>query len=93
MPAVPGLVRAPGDVPGVRPPGEVPARIPGRIGEIPGQIPVPDTRVPVPADDEGLLPRLRRRSRELPEMGIVLFLVLLLIPAAVAAALFGSRPR
>ncbi|MFF8610601.1 hypothetical protein ACF06X_32325 [Streptomyces sp. NPDC015346] len=46
-----------------------------------------------PVGEEGLLPRLRRRSRELPELGVVVVLLLLLIPAAIAAALLGSRPR
>jgi hypothetical protein len=59
---------------------------------------VPPGRVP-PAtttatdDTEGLLPRLRRRARELPELGPVLMLLLILIPAAIAAALLGSRIR
>lgn len=50
----------------------------------------PPSRVAV-ADDEGLLPRLHRRSRELPHLGVVLALLLILIPAAVAAALLGNR--
>lgn len=81
--------------PGARPPGVPPARPPGAADGTtrPGDgITPPATRVPtaVPAD-EGLLPRLQRRYRELPRLGVVLTLLLLLIPAAIAAALFGSR--
>ncbi|MEV6330309.1 hypothetical protein [Streptomyces sp. NPDC051909] len=50
----------------------------------------PPARVTV-ADDEGLLPRLQRRSRELPRLGVVLTLLLILIPAAIAAVLLGNR--
>ncbi|WP_418958131.1 hypothetical protein [Streptomyces tritici] len=47
---------------------------------------------PVAGDDEGgLLSRVRRRSSELADMGVALTLLLILIPAAVAAALLGSR--
>ncbi|MDV5146896.1 hypothetical protein R1T08_22560 [Streptomyces sp. SBC-4] len=42
-------------------------------------------------DDEGFLGRLRRRGREAHELGIVITLLLLLIPAAIAAALLGNR--
>ncbi|WP_158718961.1 hypothetical protein [Streptomyces globisporus] len=44
-------------------------------------------------DGEGFLGRLRRRAREAHEFGVVAMLLLLLIPAAVAAALLGSRGK
>ncbi|MFI9001409.1 hypothetical protein [Streptomyces sp. NPDC053541] len=86
----PGAAEAPGAAEPAAPPAE--ARVPA--AEVPpGRPPAvrpPPARVAVP-DDEGLLPRLQRRSRELPHLGVVLTLLLLLIPAAVAAALLGSR--
>ncbi|WP_329280592.1 DUF7507 domain-containing protein [Streptomyces sp. NBC_00691] len=42
-------------------------------------------------DTEGFLGRLRRRGREASEFGVVAMLLLILIPAAVAAALLGNR--
>ncbi|MFF5975107.1 hypothetical protein ACFY7C_26735 [Streptomyces sp. NPDC012769] len=75
----------------VRPPGRQP---PPAVAEVPGEAPaeVPAGRRPeAAAGEEGILPRLHRRYRELPELGIVLTLLLILIPAAVAAALLGSR--
>ncbi|MER5201656.1 hypothetical protein [Streptomyces sp. NPDC002825] len=48
-------------------------------------------RVVAGADDEGFLGRVQRRAREAREFGVVGMLLLLLIPAAVAAALLGSR--
>ncbi|MFB7447883.1 hypothetical protein [Streptomyces sp. NPDC056194] len=42
-------------------------------------------------DNEGLFGRLRRRAREAHEFGVVAMLLLLLIPAALAAALLGNR--
>ncbi|MFF9149583.1 hypothetical protein ACF1BN_32560 [Streptomyces sp. NPDC014861] len=42
-------------------------------------------------DDEGFLGRLRRRGREADEMGVVAMLLLILVPAALAAALLGNR--
>ncbi|MER7516762.1 hypothetical protein [Streptomyces sp. NPDC126499] len=84
------MARPPGDV---RPPGVQP---PPAVAEEPGEVParVPATRPPAAAaGEEGLLPRLNRRYRELPQLGTVLTLLLILIPAAVAAALLGSRHR
>ncbi|WP_225804988.1 hypothetical protein [Streptomyces sp. NK15101] len=50
-------------------------------------------RVEALPDNEGFLGRLRRRAREAHEFGVVTMLLLLLIPAAVAAALLGSRVK
>ncbi|MFB6839051.1 hypothetical protein [Streptomyces sp. NPDC056361] len=44
-------------------------------------------------DDEGFLRRVRRRAREADGLGVVATLLLLLIPAAVAAALLGNRGK
>ncbi|WP_432127125.1 hypothetical protein [Streptomyces sp. bgisy082] len=44
-------------------------------------------------DDEGFLGRVRRRGREARELGVATTLLLILIPAAVAAALLGSRRK
>ncbi|MFI2734962.1 hypothetical protein [Streptomyces sp. NPDC018711] len=44
-------------------------------------------------DDEGFVGRLRRRGREAKEFGVVMMLLLVLIPAAVAAALLGNRGK
>ncbi|MFE3069108.1 hypothetical protein [Streptomyces sp. NPDC059247] len=43
------------------------------------------------AENEGLLARVQRRGRQAGELGIVTILLLLLIPAALAAALLGNR--
>ncbi|MFD3661597.1 hypothetical protein ACFWVF_13545 [Streptomyces sp. NPDC058659] len=51
----------------------------------------PSARRAAALDDEGFLGRLRRRGQEAHELGIVITLLLLLIPAAIAAALLGSR--
>ncbi|MFG2116741.1 hypothetical protein ACGFRB_29580 [Streptomyces sp. NPDC048718] len=52
----------------------------------------PGARPPSAAgNEEALLPRLRHRARQIPHLGIAWILLLLLVPAAVAAALFGSR--
>ncbi|MFI8910908.1 hypothetical protein ACIGW4_04720 [Streptomyces sp. NPDC053513] len=53
----------------------------------------PRQRAEAVPDDEGFLGRLRRRTREAHEFGVVTMLLLLLIPAAVAAALLGSRVK
>ncbi|MEU8618192.1 hypothetical protein [Streptomyces sp. NPDC048623] len=54
--------------------------------------PPPDQRrATLATDDEGLLSRVHRRSRELPHLGVVLTLLLILIPAAIAAVLLGNR--
>lgn len=52
---------------------------------------VPRTTTSAARDDEGFLGRLRRRAREAHEFGVVAMLLLLLIPAAIAAALLGNR--
>ncbi|MFJ2783438.1 MULTISPECIES: hypothetical protein [unclassified Streptomyces] len=43
------------------------------------------------AENEGLLARIQRRGRQAGELGIVTILLLLLIPAALAAILLGNR--
>ncbi|MER7535614.1 hypothetical protein ABTX77_12605 [Streptomyces sp. NPDC097704] len=48
-------------------------------------------RVQAVPDNEGLFGRLRRRAREAHEFGVVAMLLLILIPAALAAALLGNR--
>ncbi|WP_157870087.1 MULTISPECIES: hypothetical protein [unclassified Streptomyces] len=87
--------------------GDAAAVAPAPEGVPPGAVPpaptAPDA-VPVPRDEaavaarraatldhEGFLGRLRRRSREADDLGVVSMLLLLLIPAAVAAALLGNR--
>ncbi|MEU7513786.1 hypothetical protein AB0B13_17575 [Streptomyces sp. NPDC042898] len=99
--AVGGLV-APGGVPAaVAGAGALPVPVPvppsppsGAIGAAPavaGERSATAARRAAVLDDEGFLGRLRRRGREAHELGIVITLLLLLIPAAVAAALLGSR--
>ncbi|MEU8540246.1 hypothetical protein AB0C52_09680 [Streptomyces sp. NPDC048717] len=57
-----------------------------------GTVRPPGARPPSAAgNEEALLPRLRHRARQIPHLGIAWILLLLLVPAAVAAALFGSR--
>ncbi|MFI9210854.1 hypothetical protein ACIGW7_22410 [Streptomyces sp. NPDC053253] len=96
-----GLV-APGGVPAaVAGAGALPVPVPvppsppsGAIGAAPavaGERSATAARRAAVLDDEGFLGRLRRRGREAHELGIVITLLLLLIPAAVAAALLGNR--
>ncbi|MFF5450656.1 hypothetical protein ACFY40_05320 [Streptomyces sp. NPDC012950] len=91
-PAAPGAGAAPGAVPpGAVPPGAVP---PSSVS--PGAVPPappPGLRRAAGLDDEGFLGRVRRRGREAAEFGVATMLLLLLIPAAVAAALLGSRRK
>ncbi|MFI6419388.1 hypothetical protein ACIBG6_18600 [Streptomyces sp. NPDC050842] len=60
-------------------------------GERTGTTPTPTARRAAVLDNESFLGRLRRRGREAHELGIVITLLLLLIPAAIAAALLGNR--
>ncbi|WP_411070836.1 hypothetical protein [Streptomyces sp. cmx-4-25] len=85
-PAVPGAGVAPGAVP----PGVVPPP-PGAVPPVPTPVPPPDLRRAAGLDGEGFLGRVRRRAREAREFGVATMLLMLLIPAAVAAALLGSR--
>ncbi|MYV65824.1 hypothetical protein GT043_07720, partial [Streptomyces sp. SID2131] len=57
----------------------------------PPSVPPPGLRRAAGVDDEGFLGRVRRRAREARELGVATVLLMLLIPAAVAAALLGSR--
>ncbi|MGW3385874.1 hypothetical protein [Streptomyces cinereoruber] len=67
----------------------------------PGAVPTASPSVPSPPalrradglDGEGFFGRVRRRGREAAEFGVATMLLLLLIPAAVAAALLGSRRK
>ncbi|MCX2179254.1 hypothetical protein KV205_01735 [Streptomyces sp. SKN60] len=92
--ALGGAAAGGGLAPGAAPPPGAAARPPAAVAENPTpRLPAvrpPPARVAVP-DDEGLLPRLHRRSRELPHLGVVLTLLLILIPAAIAAALLSNR--
>ncbi len=90
-------------------PPAAPTRVPPAPARTAGAVPVaPPQSVPETAigtgdrqqqraeavpDGEGFLGRLRRRAREAHEFGVVAMLLLLLIPAAVAAALLGSRGK
>ncbi|MGW3371548.1 DUF7507 domain-containing protein [Streptomyces hydrogenans] len=101
--AGPGAV-PPGAVPpGALPPGAVP---PGAVppGAVAGEARAPGVVVPPRTDTspeasrraatlagEGFLGRVRRRGREAGEMGTVVMLLLILLPAALAAALLGNR--
>ncbi|MFB7361513.1 hypothetical protein [Streptomyces hydrogenans] len=95
-----GAVEAgPGAVPpGVVPPGVVPpgagageARAPGVVAP-PGADTSPEaSRRAATLAGEGFLGRVRRRGREAGEMGTVVMLLLILLPAALAAALLGNR--
>ncbi|MFE5829924.1 MULTISPECIES: hypothetical protein [unclassified Streptomyces] len=58
-----------------------------------GTVPPPGLRRADGLDDEGFLGRVRRRGREARELGVATMLLLILIPAAVAAALLGSRRK
>ncbi|MFF0751285.1 hypothetical protein [Streptomyces sp. NPDC004267] len=100
--AAPGTAAAgaapPGAAPATQPAGQAPANSaaqppPGTApaNQQPQQPRRPTARTPVAAGQEGILPRLHRRARQLPHLGMTLMLLLLLIPAAVAAALLGSR--
>ncbi|MFC8508603.1 hypothetical protein ACFU3J_04455 [Streptomyces sp. NPDC057411] len=93
-----GPAAAPGAAPGAAPPAVPPARPPGAVPRVSAPVPPALPTTPRPpaaavADDEGLLARIHRRSRELPHLGVVLTLLFLLVPAAIAAAVFGSRPH
>ncbi|MFC8789471.1 hypothetical protein [Streptomyces cinereoruber] len=73
------------------PPGVVP---PGAVPTAPPSAPSPHAlRRADGLDDEGFFGRVRRRGREAAEFGVATMLLLLLIPAAVAAALLGSRRK
>ncbi|MFJ6408078.1 hypothetical protein ACIQK9_21425 [Streptomyces hydrogenans] len=95
-----GAVEAgPGAVPpGAVPPGAVPpgagageARAPGVVAP-PGADTSPEaSRRAATLAGEGFLGRVRRRGREAGEMGTVVMLLLILLPAALAAALLGNR--
>ncbi|MER5736124.1 hypothetical protein ABT117_10660 [Streptomyces sp. NPDC002262] len=95
--AGPGAV-PPGTVaPGVVPPGLVP---PGAVppGAVPPGVAPPRAETPPEASrraatlaGEGFLGRVRRRGQEAGEMGTVVMLLLILLPAALAAALLGNR--
>ncbi|MGW5420595.1 hypothetical protein [Streptomyces sp. NPDC003943] len=87
--AAPGAVppeAAPG---GAVPPGAAGRQPPADTAAVPR--PPSAARPPVAAGEEGILPRLHRRARELPHLGMTVVLLLLLVPAAAAAALLGSR--
>ncbi|MFE4655726.1 hypothetical protein ACFRFJ_03385 [Streptomyces hydrogenans] len=102
--AVPPGALPPGAVPpGALPPGALP---PGALppGAVVGEARVPGVVVPPRTDTspeasrraatlagEGFLGRVRRRGREAGEMGTVVMLLLILLPAALAAALLGNR--
>ncbi|MFF7439840.1 hypothetical protein [Streptomyces sp. NPDC008122] len=90
---------APSSVPRSAPPSPPGAAPPVGRETVPGPPAPPRTdlgtgqrpRVQAVPDNEGLLGRLRRRAREAHEFGVVAMLLLLLIPAALAAALLGNR--
>ncbi|MER7947469.1 hypothetical protein ABTY59_08795 [Streptomyces sp. NPDC096079] len=84
-----GTAAAPGVVP-VPSRGAVAAPVPP-----PGAVPAdrPPRRLAAAPDGEGFLGRVQRRTREAREFGVVGMLLLLLIPAAVAAALLGNRGK
>ncbi|WP_426403873.1 hypothetical protein ACN9M0_17565 [Streptomyces sp. R-07] len=67
----------------------------GEQQAVPGTAPgtANQKRVAAVRDDEGFLGRLRRRTREAHRFGVVTMLLLILIPAAVAAALLGNRGK
>ncbi|MGW5775876.1 DUF7507 domain-containing protein [Streptomyces sp. NPDC003863] len=90
---------APSSVPRSAPPAPPGAAPPAGRETVPAPPAPPGTglsngqrpRVQAVPDNEGLFGRLRRRAREAHEFGVVAMLLLLLIPAAIAAALLGSR--
>lgn len=61
------------------------------VGGVDSGVRPPVVRRAAALDSEGFLGRLRRRGREASEFGVVTMLLLLLIPAALAAALLGNR--
>ncbi|MFC8760141.1 hypothetical protein ACFUAG_05350 [Streptomyces sp. NPDC057193] len=61
------------------------------VGGVDSGVRPPVVRRAAALDSEGFLGRLRRRGREAGEFGVVTMLLLLLIPAALAAALLGNR--
>ncbi|MEU8527774.1 hypothetical protein AB0C77_19605 [Streptomyces sp. NPDC048629] len=78
--------------PGAAPPAGIGANAAQPPADRPALADVPTARPPTDdSDDDGLLARVQRRSRELADMSVALTLLLILIPAAVAAALLGSR--
>ncbi|WP_329622415.1 hypothetical protein OG357_19880 [Streptomyces sp. NBC_01255] len=84
-------VPAPPPPPPPAPPAVGPDGTQPVAGERPGTTTAPAALRAAAPDDEGFLGRLRRRGREAHELGIVITLLLLLIPAAIAAALLGNR--
>ncbi|WP_073811471.1 hypothetical protein [Streptomyces sp. CB02261] len=65
--------------------------ISAEVGGVDSGVRPPVVRRAAALDSEGFLGRLRRRGREAGEFGVVTMLLLLLIPAALAAALLGNR--
>lgn len=87
---------AAGAVPVPAPPPPSPPPAPPAVGlddtqPVAGTTPTPSAHHAAALDNESFLGRLRRRGREAHELGIVITLLLLLIPAAIAAALLGNR--
>ncbi|MFE9737558.1 hypothetical protein [Streptomyces sp. NPDC006477] len=101
LPAPPGAAFAGVDPPAVLatvlpvgPPGTGDPATTGGTGisaEADSGVRPPVVRRAAALDSEGFLGRLRRRGREAGEFGVVTMLLLLLIPAALAAALLGNR--